>query len=117
MQTVSGMTIKGDLSADEDITFDGAFEGSIELPHHRFVAGKGARVNATIIARTVTVDGHLEGHIAADVVDIGPTATVSASIVSEKLAVEEGANVNASVNTERARAAGNVARHRQTPKT
>lgn len=117
MQTVSGLNIKGELSAAEDMTFDGAFEGSIDLPHHRFVASKNAHVNATVTAKSVVVDGRLDGHIEADIVDIGATATVSASIISTKLAVEEGATVNANVNTERARAAGNVARHRQTPKS
>jgi cytoskeletal protein CcmA (bactofilin family) len=116
MHAVSGMTIKGEMSASEDITFDGTFEGSIDLPQHRFVAGKNARVNASIKAKTVSVDGHLDGHIAADVVDISPTAVVSGSIVSPKLSVNDGANVNASVNTERARAAGSVAKHRATGK-
>ncbi len=113
MQSVSGLNIKGELSANEDITFDGTFEGSIELPHNSFVAAKNSTVNATVNAKTVTVDGRLEGHITADVVDIGATATVAASVVSERLALEGGAAVNGTVNTERARAAGNVARHRQ----
>lgn len=112
---VSGLSIKGELSAGEDVTFEGAFEGSIDLASHHFVAAKGARVNASVRAKAVTVDGHLEGHIAADVVDIGPTATVSASIVSPRLVVEEGALVNGAVNTERAHAAGTIARHRQKP--
>jgi len=113
MQPVSGLNIKGELSASEDIVFEGTFEGSIDLPQHRFVAGKNARVNASVKAKTVSVDGHVDGHITADVVDIHPTAVVSGSIVSGKLSVNDGANVNVSVNTERARAAGNVAKHRQ----
>ena len=114
MHAVSGLNIKGELSASEDITFEGTFEGSIDLPQHRFVAGKNARVNASISAKSVSVDGRLEGHIAADVVDISPNAVVSGSIVSQKLSVNDGANVNISVNTERARAAGSVAKHKAT---
>jgi len=116
MQPVSGLSIKGEMSAGEDITFEGTFEGSIELPEHRFVAGKNARVNASVSAKTVAIDGHIDGHIAADVVDIRPTAVVSGSIVSAKLSVNDGANVNISVNTERARAAGSVAKHRAVAK-
>ena len=112
MHAVSGMVIKGELSASEDITFDGTFEGSIDLPQHRFVAGKNARVNASVSAKSVAVDGHLDGHIAADAVTISPNAVVNGSIVSQTLSVNEGANVNISVNTERARAAGSVAKHR-----
>ena len=116
MQPVSGVSIKGEMSASEDITFEGTFEGSIDLPQHRFIAGKNARVNASVSAKSVSVDGYVDGHITADVVDIQPTAVVIGSIVSPKLSVVEGANVNASINTERARAAGSVAKHRATVK-
>jgi cytoskeletal protein CcmA (bactofilin family) len=115
MQTVSGVTIRGEMSAKEDLTFDGTFEGSIDLRGHHFVASRNARVNASITARAVTVDGRLEGHITADVVDIGPTARVEANVIAPKLAMEEGAEFNGAVNTERARAAGTIARHRSKP--
>lgn len=112
MQTGSGLTIKGELSATEDITIDGTFEGSIDLPKHRLVASRGSRVNASVTALAVTVDGHLEGHITAGSVDIGPNAQVDASVITEKLALEEGATFNGAVNTERARAAATIAKHR-----
>ena len=115
MQTVTSLIIKGELTATEDVTIDGQFEGSIDLPKHRLIAAKGSHVNASVKALAVTVDGHLEGHITADRVDIGPTATVDASVVTPKLALEEGAQFNGSVNTERAVAAGNIARHKQRP--
>lgn len=115
MQTVSGLSIKGELTANEDLTFSGTFEGSIDLPNHRFVALKGAHVNASVVAKTVTVDGRLQGHITADIVDIGATAEVEASVIAPRLAVEDGAHFNGPVNTERARAAGTVAKHRQAP--
>lgn len=113
MQSVSGLRIKGELTAAEDITFDGTFEGSIDLPHHHFVATKNATVNASITAKSVTVDGRVEGHIKADILDVGPTATVQASVIAPKFSVEEGALFNGPVNTERARAAGTIAKHRQ----
>lgn len=112
---MAGLTIKGELSANEDVTIDGIFEGSIDLPGHKLVATKGARVQAAVTARSVTVDGRLDGHITADIVDIGPTAIVEANVITQRLALEEGALFNGSVNTERARAAGTIARHRQRP--
>jgi cytoskeletal protein CcmA (bactofilin family) len=114
MQTGSGLTIKGDLSATEDITIGGTFEGTIDLPKHRLVAAEGSRVNASVTALAVTIDGRLEGHITAEAVDIGPNASVDASVITTKLALEEGATFNGAVNTERARAAANIAKHRNT---
>ena len=115
MQTVSSLFIKGELSATEDVTIDGRFEGSIDLPKHRLIAAKGCHVTASVTAMAVTIDGHLEGHITAESVDIGPTATVEANVVTPKLALEDGAQFNGAVNTERAIAAGNIARHKQRP--
>jgi cytoskeletal protein CcmA (bactofilin family) len=112
MQTGVGLNIKGELSATEDITIGGTFEGTIDLPKHRLVAAEGSRVNASVTALAVTIDGRLEGHITADSVDIGPKAMVDASLITGKLALEEGATFNGAVNTERARAAANIAKHR-----
>ena len=69
-------------------------------------------MNASVTALSVTVDGRLEGHITAEAVDIGPKASVDASVITTKLALEEGATFNGAVNTERARAAANIAKHR-----
>ena len=113
MHSGAGLHIKGELSAEEDIRIDGAFEGQIDLPRHRLVAAEGSYVNAAVTARAVTIDGRLEGHVTADLVDIGPTATVEANLITTHFALEEGARFTGSVNTERARAAVNIARHRQ----
>jgi cytoskeletal protein CcmA (bactofilin family) len=61
----------------------------------------------------VSVHGRIDGHISADRVELGPTAHVAASIVSPRVSVEDGAHLSGQVNTERAQAAGSVARHRQ----
>lgn len=115
MRSGTALTIRGELSASEDVVIDGLFEGTIELKGYNLVAGTGSRVRASVTARTVTVDGYLEGHITAESVDIGPTATVEANVIARHFALEEGAQFKGAVNTERARAAGNIARHRQRP--
>lgn len=112
MRSGTCLTIKGDLTAAEDLMIEGTFEGTIDLQGHGLVTGAGSIVRATVTARTVTVNGRMEGHITADIVDIGPTAAVEANIIARQLALEDGARFNGAVNTERARAAGNVARHR-----
>ena len=108
-----GLTIKGDLTAAEDLTIDGTFEGSIDLPGYRLTVAQGAAVNATVTAEAVTVDGRFDGHLSATRIDITPTAVVGASIVSEHLSLRDGAQFIGPVNTERARAAGEVAKHKR----
>src|SRR4051794_31951434 len=106
------LRIKGDLTAEEDLTIDGSFEGAIDLHRHHLTTGAGSDVKARVSARAVTVLGRLEGHITADAVDIRPTAVVEASLVTKQFALEEGGRFNGQVNTERARAAGDILRHR-----
>ena len=106
------LRIKGELSAEEDMTIDGSFEGAIDLHRHHLTTSARSDIKARVEARAVTVQGRLEGHITADAVEIRPTAVVEASLVTKQFALEEGGRFNGQVNTERARAAGDVLRHR-----
>jgi cytoskeletal protein CcmA (bactofilin family) len=106
------LRIKGQLSAEEDLTIEGSFEGAIDLHRHHLTTGAGSDVKARVSARAVTVLGRLEGHITADAIDIRPTAVVEANLVTKQFALEEGGRFNGQVNTERARAAGDILRHR-----
>jgi cytoskeletal protein CcmA (bactofilin family) len=109
--------IKGELSAKEDLTIDGSFEGALDLPGHHLTIAAGSDVKARVNARAVTILGHLEGHITAEAVEIRSTAVVDASLVAKRFALREGGRFNGQVNTERARAAGDILRHRaQQPK-
>ena len=108
--------IKGELTADEDVTIEGKFEGAIDLRGHRLTTGAGSDVKARVSARAVTVLGRLEGHITADAVEIRPSAVVEANLVTRQFALEEGGRFNGQVNTERARAAGDIMRHRAAAK-
>ena len=107
------LTLKGEFAASEDVTLDFAVEGTIEMPGQVLVIAGGTHVHAAVKAKSVIVHGHLDGHISADRVELAPTALVAASIVSPRLAVQDGAQFTGAVNTERAQAAGSVARHRQ----
>jgi cytoskeletal protein CcmA (bactofilin family) len=106
------LQIRGELTAEEDLTIDYEFEGSIRLPGHQLTIGPHARVQAAATAQGVTVHGHFEGQVEADVLRVTATAELAATAVVTKLVVQDGAIFVGSVNTERARAAGEVARHR-----
>ena len=108
----AGLTIRGELIANEDLTIEGIFEGTIDLKGHLLTMAETARVDAMVSARVVTVLGRLHGNITADLVDIGPAAVVEANVIAPQIALEEGARFTGAVNTERARAAWEIARRR-----
>lgn len=112
VQIEKNLRINGDLTAGEDLTVDCTFDGSIQLPGHHLTIAPGSHVHAAVSAQTVTVHGNFEGQIEAEILHVAPSANVTATVMAKKLTVQDGALFNGSVNTERARAAAEVAKHR-----
>jgi cytoskeletal protein CcmA (bactofilin family) len=107
------LTIKGDLTAAEDMTVDFAIDGRLDLPRNRLVVTEHAQVNATVTAASIILSGQLDGHISAERIEITPSAIVNAGVVTTHLALHDGAQFTGPVNTERAKAAASISRHRQ----
>src|ERR1700687_6414515 len=57
--------IKGELSGSEDLYVDGQVEGSIELSGNRLIIGPQGQVRARVNAKSVVVQGKVEGNIHA----------------------------------------------------
>ena len=112
VQMAKNLKISGDLTAGEDLTVDCAFDGSIQLAGHHLTIAPGSRVNASVSANVVTVHGRFEGQIEAEQLTVSSDADVNATVIAKKFAVQDGAFFSGSVNTERARAAAQVAKHR-----
>ena len=114
VQIERNLKINGDLTAGEDLTVDCTFQGSIQLPGHHLTIARQSEVHAAVSAQTVTVHGNFEGQIEAEFLHVTPDANVNATVIAKKFTIQEGALFNGSVNTERARAAAEVAKHRAT---
>jgi len=110
-------TINGDLTAGEDLTIDCTFDGSIQLPGHQLTIAQRSQVHASVAAQTVTVHGSFEGQVEAENLLVTQSADVTATVIAKKVVIQDGALFNGSINTERARAAGEVAKHRAGQRT
>ncbi len=113
MRTGTGLSIKGGITASEDLTIDYVVDGTIDVPGHRVVIADGGHVQATVRAAALVVHGHLDGHVSADRLELHATALVTASVMAPKLVLHDGAQFTGPVNTDRAQAAASIARHRQ----
>ena len=113
MRNGRNLTIKGDLTAAEDLTIDFTVDGSVDLPGNRLVVTEDGELRATVKAGSVVVRGRLDGHIAAERLELAPSAVVTAGIVATHLTLHDGAQFSGPVNTERAKAAVSIAKHRQ----
>src|SRR5437763_12523100 len=84
--------IRGELSGSEDIFVDGQVEGTIQLSGNSLTVGPNGRIRANITAKSVTVNGSVDGNIEAGVrTDLRKTAVVKGDVRTRRIAIEEGA--------------------------
>ena len=92
------VTIEGTVTGSEPIVIEGTVRGNINLTADLLVGTK-ARVEATVHARNVTVEGKLTGDISADDrVELVASANVDGNITAPKIVVAEGAKFRGSVD-------------------
>jgi cytoskeletal protein CcmA (bactofilin family) len=92
------VTIEGTVSGSERVVVEGTVRGKINIAADLLVGTK-ARVEATVHARNVTVEGKLTGDISADDrVELVASATVDGNIKAPKIIVAEGAKFRGSVD-------------------
>ena len=86
-----GIVIKGDWHSDGTVEFGGAITGDLTVDV--LVVTSTGTVEGNVRARSVTVEGQLNGTIAAIDVNLSPTATVKGEIEAERINVDFGAKV------------------------
>jgi cytoskeletal protein CcmA (bactofilin family) len=92
------VTIDGTVTGSEPVLIEGTVRGKIHLSGELRIGTK-ARIEATVHAKNVTVEGKLTGDISADDrVELVAGATVDGNIKAPKIVVAEGARFRGSVD-------------------
>ena len=86
-----GVVIRGDWTSDGVVEFGGSLVG--DLTAEVLVISKTGKLMGNMRANTVTIEGHLEGTIAAVKVAIKSSASLKADIAAEEISVESGAMI------------------------
>lgn len=87
------ITIKGEVSGDEDLLIQGRVDGTVDLKQHAVTVGGEGRVNANITGRIVTVEGEVEGDLQAqEQVILRNSARVHGDIKAPRVVLEDGAS-------------------------
>ena len=90
------MVIEGKVTGGEDLVIDGEVAGTIELRQHVVTVGRPGRVQAEVSARSVVVLGRVQGDIrAGEKVSIGESGRVDGVVSAPRVAVADGAHVQA----------------------
>jgi cytoskeletal protein CcmA (bactofilin family) len=96
------VVIKGELSGSEDLYVDGNVEGKIELRNHSLTVGPNGVVKANVSAKSVVIQGRLDGSIfASERVELRKTAAVTGDVSTQRIAIEEGAFLKGTVDVQK----------------
>jgi cytoskeletal protein CcmA (bactofilin family) len=88
----ASLTIKGQITGEEDLQIDGKVEGPISLQGHRLTVGRSARLHSEVNAREVVVYGHASGNLRArERVEIKKDGEVIGDITTTRISIEDGA--------------------------
>jgi cytoskeletal protein CcmA (bactofilin family) len=93
------ITIRGDVTGDEDLTIQGRIEGTVTLKQHNVSVGPEGKVDASIHARMVTVEGEVKGDLhGQEQVVLRKTARVQGNIQAPRVTLEDGARFRGGID-------------------
>lgn len=98
--SVIGETLhfKGELSAGEDLVVEGTVEGTVNQGKCCLTVKPKGVLLANVNATKIFIDGRVEGDLSATVsVTIRESGNVTGNIVAPKIAINEGATFNGSI--------------------
>ncbi len=100
------MTIKGEISGEENLQIDGEFEGRLHLNGNRVVVGPTGRVRAAIVAREVDVQGEVGGNVdASEKIILRKNSKLVGDLKMASVEIEDGAYFKGSIDITAPRAA------------
>src|SRR4030088_187853 len=96
------VVIKGEVSGSEDLYVDGSVEGKIELRNHSLTVGPNGNIKADVTAKSVVIQGKLDGSVnASDRVELRKAAVVNGDVTTQRIAIEEGAFLKGKVDIQK----------------
>lgn len=94
--------VKGELLGNEDLVIEGRVEGIVRLRDHHLTVGKSATILATIEAKSIRVEGNVQGDVqATERVELAAGSTVSGDITSPRVSIADGARFKGSVDMDK----------------
>jgi cytoskeletal protein CcmA (bactofilin family) len=98
----ASLTIKGQITGEEDLQIEGKIEGPISLNGHRLTVGRSARLQSEVNAREVVVYGHASGNLhARERVEIKKDGEVIGDITTSRVSIEDGAYFKGHIEIDR----------------
>ena len=95
------ITVKGDISGEEDLIVHGKVEGKIRLQNNNVMVGESGRIKADVVAKVVSVEGTVEGNLAGqEKVVVRKSGTIHGNISAPRVTLEDGCKFTGSIDME-----------------
>ena len=91
--------IKGEMSGSGDMYVEGEVEGKVDLDDSALLVGLSGKVRAQVKARSILVEGRLEGKVqASERTEIRKTGSLKGDLVTSRIVTEDGAEFRGSID-------------------
>lgn len=95
----TSLTVKGDLSGEEDLLIEGQVEGNITLKQNTVTIGKNGRVTANVYAKIINVEGEMIGDLfGGEQVIVHRSGRVRGNITAPRVTLEDGAKLKGTID-------------------
>lgn len=96
------LSLKGELSGNEELLVDGEFEGAIDLGDSSLTVGPQGKLQADVRAREIIIEGTVRGNLrASDRLQISKSGNVVGDLVAARIIIEDGAYFKGSIDIQK----------------
>jgi cytoskeletal protein CcmA (bactofilin family) len=94
--------VKGELMGNEDLVIEGRVEGIVRLRDHHLTVGKSATILATLEAKSIRVEGNVQGDVqASERVELATGSSVVGDVTAPRVSIADGARFKGSVDMDK----------------
>ncbi len=98
----ASLLITGEITSQEDITIHGRVKGQIRMVEGSLLVAPKGGVDADVEGARVTIQGTLAGNVvAAERIELTPTAEVSGTLTTCAVVMHDGATFNGLIDVDR----------------
>ncbi|KGE03127.1 hypothetical protein HRUBRA_02359 [Pseudohaliea rubra DSM 19751] len=95
----SKVKITGDIESAEDLLIEGEVNGTVTLPDNELVIGNSGRVSADVEAKTIRIEGEVQGDITGrERVVITASGNVQGNVNAPRVMLEDGGRFKGSID-------------------
>ncbi len=93
------ISLKGELSGEEDLMIQGRVEGRIELKKNNVTIGRNGHIKGDIYGKVISIEGEVQGNLfGEEKIVIRESAVVRGNMSTPRFSLEDGAKFKGSID-------------------